>query len=84
MQLQITLLMMHINTHFQLILLIVISGSVPYTTASQFGQGTGPILMSNLQCSGDESHLINCSYSPFLYTSCSHYYDVGVICEGTV
>ena len=59
-----------------------ITGSVTYTTATQFGQGTVPILMSLVQCSGQESNLINCSYSPFPYSTCSHYYDVGVKCEG--
>ncbi|XP_019853225.1 PREDICTED: deleted in malignant brain tumors 1 protein [Amphimedon queenslandica] len=56
-------------------------GSVAYTTASEFGQGSGPILISSIQCSGQESHLINCSYSPLIPSYCSHTYDVGVKCE---
>uniref|UniRef100_A0A1X7TQF9 SRCR domain-containing protein n=2 Tax=Amphimedon queenslandica TaxID=400682 RepID=A0A1X7TQF9_AMPQE len=56
-------------------------GSVAYTTVSEFGQGSGPILMSLIQCSGQESHLINCSYSPLIPSYCSHTYDVGVKCE---
>ena len=63
-------------------MLYYLPGSVPYTTATEFGQGTGPILISDLRCSGVESHLLDCSYSPFLHSSCSHYYDVGVVCEG--
>ena len=58
-------------------------GSVAYGTASEFGQGSGPILMSLTHCSGQESHLINCSYSPLIPSYCSHTYDVGVKCEGT-
>ena len=65
-----------------IIIYYCITGSVTYTTATQFGQGTGPILMSVVQCSGQESNLIDCSYSPFPYSTCSHYYDVGVKCEG--
>ncbi|XP_019858318.1 PREDICTED: deleted in malignant brain tumors 1 protein-like, partial [Amphimedon queenslandica] len=47
-------------------------GSVAYGTASEFGQGSGPILMSLTHCSGQESHLINCSYSPLIPSYCSH------------
>ena len=59
-----------------------ITGSVTYTTSSQFGQGTGPILMSVVECSGNESNLLDCSYQPFPYSICSHSYDVGIKCEG--
>ena len=59
-----------------------ITGSVTYPSASQFGQGTGPILINSVRCSGHESNLLDCSYKPFPYSSCSHYYDVGVKCEG--
>ena len=59
-----------------------ITGSVTYTTSTQFGQGTGPILMSVVKCSGQESNLLDCPYQPFPYSSCSHSYDVGVKCEG--
>ena len=59
-----------------------IIGSVTYTTATQFGQGTGPILMSVVGCSGQESNLLDCPYQPFPYSTCSHSFDVGVKCEG--
>ena len=65
-------------------ILFWIKGSSPHTTATEFGQGTGPILINQLQCSGDESEILNCPYSPFLLSSCSHYYDAGVVCEGMV
>ena len=57
-------------------------GSVAYRTANQFGQGTGPILMFAIGCSGQESNLLDCSYRPFPHSTCSHYYDAGVKCEG--
>ena len=59
-----------------------ITGSVTYTTATQFGQGTGPILMSVVRCSGQESNLLDCPYRRFPYSTCSHSFDVGVKCEG--
>ena len=40
--------------------------------------------MSSVGCSGKESKLLDCSYQPFPYSSCTHYYDAGVKCEGEV
>jgi deleted-in-malignant-brain-tumors protein 1 len=56
-------------------------GSVIYTNASQFGQGIGPIFASTFSCSGQESHLLDCSYSQIPHSSCTHNDDVGVKCE---
>ena len=44
---------------------------------AQFGQGTGPILLSYLSCSGRESSLLSCRHRSH---SCSHSQDVGVVC----
>ena len=57
-------------------------GYTTYVNANLYGQGTGPILMSQVGCSGQESNLIDCSYRPFPFYTCSHKYDVGVKCEG--
>ena len=57
-------------------------GSVAYRTATQFGQGTGPILISAVGCSGQESNLLDCPHQPFPSSTCTHYYDAGVKCEG--
>ena len=40
----------------------------------------GPILMSNLQCTGRETSLIHCSRDDFGMHSCTHSRDVGVRC----
>ena len=45
---------------------------------SFFGPGTGPIHFGYVNCIGNESALINCSYKPD--NPCSHYNDAGVIC----
>ena len=44
-----------------------------------FGQGTGPVLLHGVACTGNESSLLNCSRQIGV-TYCSHFYDVGVIC----
>jgi deleted-in-malignant-brain-tumors protein 1 len=44
----------------------------------QFQRGYGDIKRRLLSCTGNETHLVNCTNS---YTYCSHYSDVGVGCE---
>ena len=42
-----------------------------------FGQGSGPIHRRNLQCSGTELRLVDCTFSG---GNCEHYEDAGVRC----
>ena len=49
-----------------------------------FGQGSGPIWLDSVTCTGNESMLINCSHLGVGVTrSCSHSEDAGVYCYGT-
>ena len=50
-------------------------------TNGYFGSGTGPILLSNLYCTGTESSLLECNQQSCGVTSCTHSNDAGVICE---
>ena len=43
-----------------------------------FGQGTGPVFLDRLRCTGTESSLLSCSQSGT--PSCSHSRDAGVVC----
>ena len=50
-----------------------------------FSQGTGPILLGYLYCSGTETNLVKCNQN-YRYThthsGCqNHYYDGAIICE---
>ena len=41
------------------------------------------MFMTNVHCSGSETHLVNCSHGTSTTSQyCSHYYDVGVECPG--
>jgi len=49
-----------------------------------FGQGSGPILLDSVQCTGNELALFSCIHLGFGVTrSCSHSEDAGVRCRGT-
>jgi len=48
-----------------------------------FGQGSGPIWLDSVQCTGSESKLVSCSNLGINVTrSCSHAEDAGVRCFG--
>ena len=49
-----------------------------------FGRGTGPVLLDQLQCSGSEQNLLNCSHRGEGVTAsyCRYYDRAGVRCSG--
>uniref|UniRef100_A0A8C8Z707 Soluble scavenger receptor cysteine-rich domain-containing protein SSC5D n=1 Tax=Prolemur simus TaxID=1328070 RepID=A0A8C8Z707_PROSS len=46
------------------------------------GRGSGPILLDNVQCSGSEAYLGQCSHAGWFAHNCGHREDAGVICSG--
>ena len=42
-----------------------------------FGQGSGPVLLSSVGCTGNEFSLLSCSHG---VASCPHSQDAGVVC----
>lgn len=60
---------------------LTLSGAVARSSAA-YGPGTGSVLLSTLQCAGNETSLINCSGAGFLTTPpCQHTRDAGVVCQ---
>ncbi|XP_078584190.1 neurotrypsin-like [Branchiostoma floridae x Branchiostoma japonicum] len=55
-----------------------VSASLP-----AFGEGTGPIWLGDVTCSGDETNILSCgsSWEP---SDCDHSQDVQIICTGAV
>lgn len=51
---------------------------------AHFGQGSGPIWMRYMECSGSESTLKKCGSSGLSVDQCNHEEDAGVICSGKV
>ena len=55
---------------------------VRVTGNGQFGPGSGPIFLEQVNCDGNEDRILDCSASYGLH-SCTHADDVAVVCEGT-
>ena len=49
--------------------------------SAEFGEGSGPIQLDDLNCFGNETALINCSARPIQEHSCTHSEDAGVRCN---
>lgn len=56
--------------------------AVAVGSSSRFGQGTGLILLDNVNCNGGEADLTQCQNLGWGVHNCYHYEDVGVTCRG--
>lgn len=64
--------------HFSFSLLV---GGIAYS-GPHFGQGSGPIHLDNMHCTGFESSLIDCQHNGLgIITYCNHAKDAGVRCS---
>uniref|UniRef100_A0A8D0BB30 SRCR domain-containing protein n=1 Tax=Salvator merianae TaxID=96440 RepID=A0A8D0BB30_SALMN len=56
--------------------------AVSSPTEARFGQGSGKILLDEVQCRGDEAFLAECSHIGWERHYCGHHEDAGVVCKG--
>ena len=49
---------------------------------SSFGQGSGPIHLDDVACTGSEGRLVDCTYT--VIDNCLHIEDAGVRCQGMI
>ena len=48
---------------------------------AEFGEGTGGILLDNVDCTGAETSLLQCPHGGIYIHNCGHHEDAGVTCE---
>lgn len=63
------------------ILIYLYLRSVRAYSSIHFGEGTGPILMDNIDCSGSERSLALCRFRGFGQENCDHSEDARVECH---
>ncbi|XP_069397620.1 scavenger receptor cysteine-rich domain-containing protein DMBT1 [Delphinus delphis] len=49
---------------------------------AQYGQGSGPIVLDDVGCSGHENYLWSCPHNPWNTHNCRHSEDASVVCAG--
>ncbi|XP_077137178.1 scavenger receptor cysteine-rich type 1 protein M130-like [Ranitomeya variabilis] len=54
--------------------------AIKATTGAYYGRGTGDILLDDVECVGNETHILNCPSKQFDH-NCGHKEDAGVICS---
>lgn len=65
----------------------VVCRALGYENATQalgraaFGPGKGPIMLDEVECTGNESSLANCSSLGWMVSHCGHEKDAGVVCS---
>ena len=51
--------------------------------SAYYGQGSGQIFLSNVNCVGNESTIVNCSHNGWGINDCSHTEDASVKCSAS-
>ena len=62
------------------VLCLFVCFKLSVSRATRYGQGTGPIWLDDVQCTGSEPSLSLCLHRPFGTHNCQHWEDAGVRC----
>ena len=57
-----------------------VASVVTARTGAAFGQGSGPIFLDDVSCSGSENRLLDCYHRGIDVHNCNHNEDAGVEC----
>ena len=63
------------------IIIIIYCIGAQAVSFAAYGQGTGPILLDDVACTGTETRLIECRASPITTHNCVHFEDASVRCQ---
>ncbi|RDD42220.1 Mucin-like protein, partial [Trichoplax sp. H2] len=58
------------------------TGFVKFQCCASLGQGTGPIWLEGISCTGSEYNILDCSNKGWQNTDCNHNEDIGLVCKG--
>ena len=63
---------------------IILSSDAIARGSGYFGEGSGSILLDNVQCTGNEVSIFSCTHNMIGSNDCSHNDDAGVVCLGLI
>ncbi len=52
-----------------------------YPVETRYGAGEGPIHLDDVQCSGEESSLLDCEHDGIGESNCDHDEDISIVCH---
>jgi len=58
-----------------------VSAGTTAVQIAQFGQGTGPIFLDGIQCTGIEDRLVDCNHNGIGVHNCTQSQHAGVVCQ---
>jgi len=74
------LITVYYNLIFIVYIIIICFSYRGTVLGNRYGPGTGPILMDNLRCVGNETSIHNCPHAGYFAHNCDHSEDVSVSC----